>query len=85
MRLRRLAVGACVGALVLSGCAFKSTRLRKRAARDLGCHTFGVKVSVVPGTDNRYLARGCWQEAEYELDADDMPKMVSGPRTLQRR
>jgi hypothetical protein len=71
-------------ALAGSSCAFKSTRLRKQAARDLGCHTFGVKVSVVRQMNNRYLARGCWQEAEYELDSDDMPRLVSGPRTLQR-
>jgi hypothetical protein len=72
-------------ALLVEGCALKSTRLRKQAARDLGCHTFAVKVSRVARVDNRYLARGCWQEAEYELSAADVPVLVSGPRTVPRR
>lgn len=73
-----------VATLCMSGCAFKSTRLRKQAARDLGCHTFGVKVSRLEG-DNRYLARGCHQEAEYELDSNDYPVMIGSPRPLQTR
>lgn len=58
------------------------TRLTKQAARDLGCRT--VKVSRVARTDNRYVARGCWQEAEYEFTSDFVPVLVSGPRTYGR-
>ena len=51
--------------VLLVGCAFPSTGVRKRASSDFRCPEDEIVVHELP---SGYLARGCRKEAEYLVE-----------------